>query len=66
MAKILITNSPDNHALSGEYNKGAAAVAISSIKMLKEYVPNAEFASFIQFTQGFANSHGVRVIQTLK
>jgi len=63
MTKIIITNSLDNHALSCEQNKGSAGVAICTIKLLKDYVPNAQLASFIQFTDGFADNLGVRVIE---
>lgn len=63
MTRILITNSLDNHALSCEYNKGSAAVAIVTVKMLREALPDAQFASFVQFSDDFAGECGIRVIE---
>ncbi|HXZ95111.1 MAG TPA: polysaccharide pyruvyl transferase family protein [Dehalococcoidia bacterium] len=62
--KILISNSLDNHALSCEYNKGSEAVAIATIKMLRQAWPDAEIASFVQFTDSFTEANGIRVIES--
>ena len=62
MTKILFTSSIDSHSRTFDLSRGGAAVAIATVRMLREHVSNAEFASFVQFTPGFADSLGVRVI----
>jgi colanic acid/amylovoran biosynthesis protein WcaK/AmsJ len=64
VTKILLTSSIDSHAMTFDLSRGGAAVAISTVTMLREHVSNAEFASFIQFTPAFADSLGVRVIKS--
>lgn len=66
MTKILITKIHGMYKLSCEYNKGSAAVASTTIKALKQCIPDAQFTSFIQFSEEFAEEHDVRVIRNNK
>ena len=63
MTKILITKIHSMYQLSCEYNKGSAAVMSTAIKILKQRIPDAEFTSFIQFSEEFIEEHGIRVIR---
>jgi colanic acid/amylovoran biosynthesis protein len=63
MVKILLTNSSYKRSLGCEYNKGSAAVAIATVKMLRDGIPDAQIASSIQFTKGFVADNGIRVIR---
>lgn len=63
MTKILIIKLNGMHQLSCEHNKGSAAVASTTIQTLKQFIPDAQFTSFVQFSEAFAKKHGVRVIR---
>jgi colanic acid/amylovoran biosynthesis protein len=62
MVNVLLVKINGKHKLYCEYNKGAAGVVSSTIKVIKREIPDAQFTSLIQLPEEFAKEHGVRVI----
>jgi colanic acid/amylovoran biosynthesis protein len=63
MTRILITNCHNTYNLGCEYNRGGAAVLISTIKMLRRCIPHAEFTTFVQLSDDFSKECGLKVIR---
>ena len=63
MVKILITNPTFEHTYECEGNQGTRAIMICTIKSLREFIPQAEFSTLIQFSQEFSDQHNLRVIK---
>ena len=62
--KILIQNCTGHHLRWGiEFNKGGVAVPLSAIETLRKLIPDAEFVTFIQFSQAFSIQHNLKVIR---
>ena len=51
------------YKLACEHNKGSAAVAATTIETLRQQIPDADFASFVQFSDDFAKTHNIRVVR---
>ncbi len=45
-----------------EANKGSAAILVSTMKTLKEFMPDAEFTTFAQLSKAFSKRFGIKVI----
>jgi colanic acid/amylovoran biosynthesis protein len=46
-----------------ENNKGCVAVLISTLKILRTFIPDAEFTTFFQVSDRFANQNCVKVVR---
>lgn len=62
MTKVLIMNSYDEYAKS-DSNKGAEAVLVSTIEILKKCIPDAEFTTTIQCSDSLSNQLNCNVIR---
>jgi colanic acid/amylovoran biosynthesis protein len=60
--RILLTNCHNYYNLGCQYNKGGSAVIISTINMLRKYIPDAEFSTFIQMPDDFANAYKIKIV----
>ena len=63
MPKILLQGSADHHKLGCEFNRGGMAVVLCTVKAIKQFIPEAEPISFIQFSNSFSNKHGIKVVE---
>jgi colanic acid/amylovoran biosynthesis protein len=63
LTKILITDCHNYYNLGCHYNKGGTAVVLSTIKMLRKYIPDAEFVTFIQMPDDFTRENNIRIIR---
>ena len=63
MVKILITNPTFEHTYECEGNQGTRAIMICTIKSLREFIPQAEISTLIQFSQEFSAQHNLRVVK---
>jgi colanic acid/amylovoran biosynthesis protein len=61
--KILFTNCTSTHLQACEDNKGSAGHVIGTIEMLRMFVNSAEFTTFVQFSEEFADKHGIKVFK---
>lgn len=63
ITRILITNCHNAHNLGCMHNRGSAAVMGSTIRILRQWIPDVEFATFVQLPEDFAEGYGIRVIR---
>jgi colanic acid/amylovoran biosynthesis protein len=63
MPNIFIINCQANHNLGCEYNKGGNAVMLTTIQLLRQEIPGAKFATFVQLSEEFAEAHSVKVFR---
>ena len=63
MPKIMLQNTTDHHKIGCEFNRGGAAVVLSTVATLRKLIPGAEFTSFIQFSDSFSAQHDIKVVE---
>ena len=61
--KVLITSSAAKGMGAWEHQLGNAAILISTIKGLREFIPDAEIATEIQLSEKFCKSYGIRSLR---
>jgi len=64
MPKILLQDTTDHHFVTFEYNRGAAAILLSTIEIIRKLIPDTEFVSLIQLSASFSANHNIKVIKT--
>ena len=64
MPKIVLQDTTDHHRIGCEYNLGGAAVVLTTVQALTRLIPEAEFISFIQFSDSFSTRHGIKVVKS--
>lgn len=60
MTRILITTSAGRAMDACEHQLGNTAIVISTIKMLKERIPNAEISTTLQLSESFCKRQGIK------
>jgi colanic acid/amylovoran biosynthesis protein len=61
--KILITSSASKGAGAWEQQMGNITILISTIKLLKETIPNAEIYTSVQLSESFCQRHGIKSLR---
>lgn len=62
--KILIIKSGCRKTKTCEYNKGSFSVLMTTVDTIKKYVPDAEFSTYIQFSENNPLTKKVKVIKS--
>jgi len=62
MTKILFINCSEEKVIS-DTNKGAEAVIVSTVNLLRQLIPEASFASFLNCSEGLAQKLNLKVIR---
>jgi colanic acid/amylovoran biosynthesis protein len=63
MPRILLQDSTDHHRIGFEFNRGAAAILVSTIETIGRLLPDAQFVTFVQLSDSFAACQGIRVVK---
>jgi len=63
MVKILLQCTSDHHTRGYDLNLGGAAIISCSVQTLRQFFPDADFASLIQLSTPFSSRHRIRVVQ---
>jgi polysaccharide pyruvyl transferase WcaK-like protein len=62
MTTILLQDTTDHHLIGYEFNRGAVAILVSTIAVMRRLIPDAEFVTFIQLSDSFSACHDIRVV----
>lgn len=60
MTKILIITSASKSMDAWEQQLGNAAILISTVRMLRQFIPDAEISTSIQLSESFCRTHGIK------